>query len=401
MLFVGIDWSDQTLDFYLQDQEDKVYAQGEVKISMDGLTEMFVQLEKHGRPEEIFIASETSCGSWIQAFLDRGYPFYPINPNSLDKFRKALKIQGDKTDKIDRRVIAKYLCTFYKNLTPLKPDAEEIISLRIACQQRLRLTKEHTAKINELQSVLKSHYPAVLKLFSCLNSNITLEFLQRYPTQDKMLALTEKRLGQWLRKHSYPCMRRFEEMVEILKKPALPIAGYLQEGQVPLIRYLARNLQALSKEIAERDKQINIHLDGLPEADWVRSLPSAGVVLAPALLACLGRDPDRFESTSKAQALMGTAPVTVQSGKSHQVHFRFGCWKFARRTLHSFADHSRHKCGWAQAFYKKQRLTGHKHHAAVRSLAHKWLKILLAMKRTGSHYDESIFLDSKRRYMLN
>ena len=139
----------------------------------------------------------------------------------------------------------------------------------------------------------------------------------------------------------------------------------------------------------------------MPESDWIRSLPSAAKVLGPALLACLGRDPKRFETTAKAQAFMGTAPVTKQSGKSHKVQFRFGCWKFARRTMHLFADHSRRQCYWAQEFYEKQRQTGHSHHAALRSLAHKWLKILLAMKRTGSHYNESVFLGSKRKYLLN
>jgi len=32
------------------------------------------------------------------------------------------------------------------------------------------------------------------------------------------------------------------------------------------------------------------------------------------LLACLGRDPERFRSVADARALMGTAPVTKASG---------------------------------------------------------------------------------------
>ena len=401
MLFTGIDWSDQTLGYHLQDHDETVLAQGKVKISVEGLAEMFVQLEKHGQPEEISIAAETSHGVWIQTLLDRGYQVYPVNPNSVDKFRKALNSQGDKTDKIDRRVIAKFLSTFHKGLTPLKPDAEDIIILRTICQHRLRLTKEHTAKINELRCLLKGHCPVVLELFGCLNSRIALAFLQDYPMQDQVLALSEKELRVWLQDHSYPSMRRFEKMTEILKQPALRVAEHLQKANAPLICYVARSLQLLNEEIAERDKQINDHLDEMPESDWIRSLPSVAKVLGPALLACLGRDPKRFETTGKAQAFMGTAPVTKQSGKSHSVQFRFGCWKFARRTMHLFADHSRRQCYWAQEFYDKQRQTGHGHHAALRSLAHKWLKILLAMKRTGSHYNETIFLGSKRKYLLN
>jgi len=123
-------------------------------------------------------------------------------------------------------------------------------------------------------------------------------------------------------------------------------------------------------------------------------------VLAPALLSCLGRDPQRFDSLAEARALMGTAPVNKASGNFRVVQFRRGCWKFARRTLQLFAEQSRHQCYWVQAFYEKQCNSGHKHHAALRALAHRWLKILLAMRRSGCLYDEDIFLNSQHRYLL-
>jgi len=122
--------------------------------------------------------------------------------------------------------------------------------------------------------------------------------------------------------------------------------------------------------------------------------------LGPALLACVGRDPHRFPTVADARALMGTAPVTKASGTSRVVHFRFGCWKFARRTLHLFADLSRHPCSWAQDFYDEQRACGHKHHATVRALAHKGVKIILAMKRSGAPYNDAVFAQSRRRYLL-
>jgi hypothetical protein len=49
----------------------------------------------------------------------------------------------------------------------------------------------------------------------------------------------------------------------------------------------------------------------------------------------------------------------------------------------------------------RARRNGHRHHAAVRALAHKWVKIILAMLRTNTPYDEAVFLNSRRRYLLN
>jgi len=400
MLFAGIDWSDKLLDFHLRTAESKVLAQGQVKPSVEGMADLFAELESHGPVSEIGIAIETAHGAWVQALLDRGYQVYPLNPKTVECFREALSANGVKTDKIDSKVLAMFLVTFHKENKPLRPDAPEIIQLRILCQDRLRVVEERSAKVNELGAILKCYYPAFMGFFGHLDSGIALDFLQQYPTQKQFQKLSERRLRNWLSRHRYSYPKRIDEMVSLLRQPALPVAEHLQQAKKTLICYLARSIKTLNAEMAQRDKQINDHLDSLAESDWIRSLPRAGKVLAPALLACLGRDPERFSSVGEARALMGTAPVTKASGKSRVVVFRWGCWKFARRTLQLFAEQSRHQCHWAQAFYEKQRNSGHKHHEALRALAHRWLKILLAMRRSGSLYDEDIFLNSQRRYQL-
>ena len=400
MMFAGIDWSDKALDYHLRTAGGKVLAQGQVKVSPEGLADLFLALEAHATPEQIGIAIETSHGAWMQSLLDRGYRIYPVNPKAVDNFRKALSANGDKSDKIDRRVLAMFLATLHHDLRPLRPDDPEIISLRIACQDRVRLVEERTAKLNELRSILKIHYPAVLSMFGDLDSDISLKFLEAFPTQNKMRRLTEPRLRKWLVRHSYNCPRRLDDMVAILKQPALKIADHLQAAKAPLIQYLAGALALLKAEITEREHQITRDFDRLPEAHWIRTLPGAGENLRPALLACTGRDRGRFQAPADAQAFMGTAPVTRASGRSRSVKFRRGCWKFARRTLQLFADQSRKQCAWADRFYQKQRDSGHQHHQALRALAHKWVKIILAMQRTGSPYIEAVFIDSQQRYLL-
>jgi transposase len=400
MLSAGIDWSDQALDYQLRTADGRVLADGQVAVSPEGLAELSVSLETHAPPDQIGIAIETAQGAWMQSLLDRGYRIYPVNPKAVERFREAMSANGDKSDRIDRRVLAMFLAVFQERLRPLKPDDPEIISLRIACQDRLRLVEERTAKLNELGAILKVHYPAFGPLFGDLSSRITLEFLQQFPTQKQMQKLTERRLRSWLRRHQYSCPQRIDRMLAVLKQPALPVADHLQTVKARLIQYLASSLIALKAEIAEREEQITRHFEQLPEADWIASLPGAGPNLRPALLACLGRDPGRFAATDDARAFMGTAPVTKASGRSRSVKFRRGCWKFARRTLQLFADRSRPRCGWAQAFYDKQRASGHTHHQALRALAHKWLKILLAMQRNGTPYNEAVFLNSRRAYLL-
>lgn len=401
MLFVGIDWSDLSLEFHARTAEGRVVAEGRVRPNAEGLGELFAKLEAHAPPSEIAVAIETTHGAWVQALLDRGYRVYPINPKCAENFRKSLSAAGDKSDRIDRKALALMLAALHQQLRPMQPDDPEMVALRIACQDRVRLVEERTGKINELLSLVKQYYPAFPGLFGEIDSDIALAFLEDFPTQKAMRALTFKRLQNWVKRHGYTRTSRLPEMEQHLKAAVLPVADHLQNAKAPLIQYLARSLRALQAEIARREQEISDRFNGMPEADWVRSLPGAGDALAPALLACLGRDPARFADVAAARAFLGTAPVTKASGKTQAVVFRRGCWKFGRRTLQLFAEQSRRYCTWAAKFYEKQRASNHGHHAALRALAHKWVKIILAMRRTGTPYDDDKYTHSCSQRLLN
>lgn len=391
MLVCGLDWSDQALEYHLRGADGADLAHGSVPPTVQGLADLFAALECHGRPSEIGVAVETTHAAWIQALLDRGYRVYPVNPKCADAFRKALSANGEKTDGIDARLLARFLATVQDRLRPLRPDAAEIVALRTACQDRMRLVQEQTAKLNELGAILKAHYPAFLGLFGGHDSVIALTFLLDYPTQAAMQGLTAKRLLKWLQRHRYPCRHRLEMMAAHLGEPALPVAAHLQEAKAPLIRYLAQALIALRAVIAQRDREITDQFNALPESQWAGSLPGAARVLGPGVLACFGRDQERFATAAEACAFMGTAPVTKQSGRQVAHVFRHGCWKFARQTLQQLAEHSRARCAWAADLYQRQRASGHGHNAALRAVAHKWVKIIWAMQRSGQPYDEHRF----------
>ena len=119
MLFGGIDWGDQALDFHLRTADGEVLVEGQVTPDVEGLADLFAALEAHRWPAEIGIAIETAHGVWVQALLDRGYRLYPVNPKTVDSFRKALSVAGNKFDKIDRQVLAMFLAAFHQNLRAL------------------------------------------------------------------------------------------------------------------------------------------------------------------------------------------------------------------------------------------------------------------------------------------
>jgi hypothetical protein len=54
--------------------------------------------------------------------------------------------------------------------------------------------------------------------------------------------------------------------------------------------------------------------------------------------------------------------------------------------------HSIQKSQWARAYYEKQLSRGKKHHAAVRALAYKWIRVVFRCWKNGVPYAESVHI---------
>ena len=129
-----------------------------------------------------------------------------------------------------------------------------------------------------------------------------------------------------------------------------------------------------------------------PDFFIFQSLPGAGAALAPPLLAALGSQRDRYASAEEVQKYSGIAPVTERSGEKKWVHFRWACPKFLRQSFHEWAGHSTAQSVWARAYYQQQRQRGKDHHAAVRALAFKWIRIVFRCWQERAAYDENRYL---------
>jgi len=168
-------------------------------------------------------------------------------------------------------------------------------------------------------------------------------------------------------------------------------------SSVMKVHMLVAQLRPLARSIAGYDRRLKQLMHQHPDAGLYDTLPGAGDALAPRLLAAFGEDRSRMDSAAAMQCLSGIAPVTRRSGKRSTVQRRWACAKFLRQTFHEFAHHSRYHSAWAKAFYKFQRDKGKGHHAAVRALAFKWLRILFRCWKTRTVYDEAVYLNTLNR----
>jgi transposase len=164
-----------------------------------------------------------------------------------------------------------------------------------------------------------------------------------------------------------------------------------------VVQTYATQVRALTDAIDTFDARIAEVFAAHADHDIFASFPGAGAVCAPRLAAVFGTDRSRWASAAELQAYAGIAPVTERSGKTVWVHHRLACPKFVKQTFHEFADQSIRFSKWARAYYDQQRARGNDHHAALRALAYKWIRILYRCWKGRTPYDEQTYIDALRR----
>jgi len=161
---------------------------------------------------------------------------------------------------------------------------------------------------------------------------------------------------------------------------------------------LVAMLATLRAPITIFDRRIAELVAAHPDGALFGSLPGAGAALVPRMIVAFGTRRERYQSAYEMQCYSGIAPVTEASGNSQWVHVRFACATFLRQTFHEFAGSSIQQSEWARAYYEHQRKEKNQsHHAAVRSLAFKWVRIIYRCWKDGRLYDEEIYMQSLRR----
>jgi transposase len=264
-------------------------------------------------------------------------------------------------------------------------------------EMRRRLVDERTRQSNRLTAWLKMYFPQPLDWIDNIDAPLGCDFLDRWPTLQQLQRAKPETVERFFRQHNSRSATRIQERMEAIRTAVAAVqdTALLEAGAVATAALVAL-LKALNATIASLDQRIDA-LPKHPEADLFAGLPGAGPVLLPRLIVAFGTRRERFQSSSELAAYSGIAPVTKQSGKSKSVQFRRACPTFLRQTFHEFAAHSIAKSQWARQFYDQQRERGKGHHAAVRALAFRWIRVLFRCWKDRKPYDEARYLEALKK----
>ena len=158
-------------------------------------------------------------------------------------------------------------------------------------------------------------------------------------------------------------------------QPLTDDPGVIAPNQIAVTTLVAQ-LRATLDAIKTFDKQIAQLFKKQPDRELFDTLPGAGPVFAPRLLAAFGDDRTRFPKPEDLQRYSGIAPVLERSGNKAWTHWRYCCPKFLRQTFVEWAGETVKLSFWANAFYEQQKAKGKTHQTIIRALAYKWIRIL-------------------------
>lgn len=386
--FAALDWASDHHDVVVLDRHGHLVADFRFDHSAQGWAQFDQAMHPFlGAP----VAVETNNGPAVDQLLQRRWTVYPINPKSAERYRDRKLPSGTKTDHLDAWSLADALRTDGHGWKSLAAQDPLLVELRLICHDEVALIEQRTALVNQLQAALREYYPAALEAFDDWTQPWTWAFLLAFPTPQALQQAGRRRWETFLHTHKlWHAQTADQRLACFAQATAFTASTPVASAKCLTASALARLLQTLEGQLQTFRRRIDQLFAQHPDHDLFGSLPGAGPKLAPRLLAGLGSNRQQFPDAQSLQCRAGTAPISYQSGQILKAHLRQACDDFLRATVHLWADRSRRRCPWAQAYYQAHRRRGQSHACALRCLGQRWLKVLWKMWQTHTPYDPEL-----------
>jgi hypothetical protein len=297
-------------------------------------------------------------------------------------------------------------------------DAPLVIRLRELARAEAVVTDEVVAVTNRLRDLIQRIAPAWLTMSTNADDPWFWSLLELVATPQLGRGLRRRVLTALLERHR---IRKWDvdAVFAALEVEPLPVAPGTVEAVTAHIRLLLPRVQLLAEQQKACRRGLEALLDEYAASDdtavppstppgptpgtpstppapddvtILRSLPGVGTLITATLLTDAGSAlAARDYLTLRATA--GIAPVRRQTGKNKRgtITMRRACNRRLRHACYHWANGSQRLDAAAKAYYATLRQRGQTHGRALRSLADRWLRILMAMLKTRTLYDARRF----------
>ena len=385
--YAGIDWASDKHDVLVADETGTELLAGTYAHDEKGVIALCRVLV---RLEVVLVAIERPDGLLVERLLDAGLRVLALHPNKVAAARDRFRVAGGKSDRFDAFVLCELARTDHHRFRVLEPDCDQTKAIRALTRAREDLVAARTGIVNQLRAELERFWPGPLRLFSHMDAEIFLAFLERYPSPADARGLGVARMQAFVVRERYSGGQHPTALMAKLRSAPRARVGELELavrrqlvlGFVQVVRTLNAQVKQLEAEIRV---QVRAHPDGRIFLSLFKSPNS--VITAAELLAEIGDCRERYPDRDALAADAGQAAVAVESGKWKTAGFRRACNKRLRVAFCRLADSSRHWHPWAQSLYAQALQRGHEHPRAIRTVGRAWCRVVWQCWRNHTPYD--------------
>lgn len=419
-LWVGIDWATEEHQVCGVDADGKKVFEWKVAHAGDAIGELADRLigKAGGAVDQVAVAIETPRGAIVEALIDRGIAAFSINPKQADRFRDRHRVSGAKSDALDAFVLADSLRTDMPLYRRIELGDAVVVELRELNRAHVALTRDGTALGSRLREQIHRYYPQILELGSPYEDRWLWDLLELAPTPAEGARISRAKVERILSSNRIRTVNA-EDVVKKLRDKALPVAPGVVAAASAHMRLLLPLVRLNRQQLADCDRQIKALVTRLatpqnttlakegdetgtetpaqrpPDAAILLSVPGLGIHSTAAILT-EGWQALRDRDYQALRTQSGSAPVSSQTGKQRhatssrhkvQVSQRYSCNGHLQVAAYHWARGAMMHEDRAKAHYARLRAAGHSHGRALRGVADRLLKMLVAMLASGSLYD--------------
>ena len=155
------------------------------------------------RLDVVLVAIERPDGLLVERLLDAGLRVLPLHPNKVAAARDRFMVSGGKSDPFDAFVLCELARTDHHRFRVLDPDCDQTKAIRALTRAREDLVQARTGIVNQPRAELERFWPGPLRLFSHMDAEILLAFLERYPGPAAAHGLGVARMHAFLVRERY------------------------------------------------------------------------------------------------------------------------------------------------------------------------------------------------------
>jgi transposase len=309
-----------------------------------------------------------------------------LNPEGVNHNSKA-DLKRVITDKVSAQSIAEYLIAHPDKIIYQQQDYWG--SLRKQWSFVKMLTKQSTQLLNQLESLVYSANPEILKYCQDETPGWVLKLLKQYPTAARLA----KARSASVARIPYISMKRAKELVTTAKRSVASVADAITEqlirATVSQILHLKKTIRAQTKIMAEEC--------AIPEIELLKTFTGIGDYSAIGLMLEI-QAVERFPTAKKMASFFGIHPVYKISGDG-AAGFRMSKKgrKEPRVILFMVAMSAITSNSLIRDLYRKHVENGMEKMAAIGLCMHKILRIIYGMLKNKTPFNPEIDLKNRKK----